>query len=111
MTRSFFRSLALSLLLVSSTFARSAVAEEKREVPDYDGREQPTRARDVLLWGPRVVFAPAYVVSEYLLRRPVGFVIAGAERAGLPTLLYDLFTFGPGQKGGLIPTAYVDFGF
>jgi hypothetical protein len=110
MSPSFFRPI-LFLLALALAFSRPATAEEKREVPDYDGRERPTRARDVLLWGPRVVLAPAYFVSEYLVRRPVGFAIAGAERAGLPTLLYDVFTFGPRQEGGLIPTAYVDFGF
>jgi hypothetical protein len=111
MLRPLLRSLALALTLLLSPFVRTASAEEKREVPDYDGRERPTRARDVLLWGPRVVLAPAYFVSEFVLRRPLGFAIAGAERAGLPTMFYDLFTFGPRQQGGLVPSAYVDFGF
>jgi hypothetical protein len=105
------RSFALILAVVLLLLPRAASAEEKRELPDYDGLDRPIRARDVLLWGPRVVLAPAYVVSEYVLRRPLGFALASAERAGLPTLFYDLFTFGPEQQGGLIPTAYVDFGF
>jgi hypothetical protein len=111
MPRTILRSLSFVLALALFLAGRTARSEEKRELPDYDGRERPTRARDVLLWGPRVVLAPAYFVSEFVLRRPIGFAIAGAERAGLPTLLYDLFTFGPRQQGGLIPTAYVDFGF
>lgn len=111
MSRSLFRPAIVLLVLALSLVARVGRAEQKREVPDYDGRERPTRARDVLLWGPRVVLAPAYFVSEYLVRWPLGLAIAGAERAGLPTLLYDVFTFGPKRQGGLIPTAYVDFGF
>ncbi len=105
----------VSLLLLgacASFVAPAARAEERREVPDYDGRgEPPATPGDVLLWGPRVVFAPVYFVSEFVIRRPLGFVIAGAERAGLPALLYDLFTFGPDRRAGFFPTAYLDFGF
>ncbi|HEX6275577.1 MAG TPA: BamA/TamA family outer membrane protein [Polyangiaceae bacterium] len=90
----------------------SARADEKRDVPDYDGRgEPPTTTGDVLLWGPRVLLAPPYLVSEYLLRRPFGFVIAGAERSGLPIMVYDFFTFGPDNKAGIFPTAFLQFGF
>jgi hypothetical protein len=106
------RLVSLLVLGACASFGAPAAAEERREVPDYDGRgEPPTTPGDVLLWGPRVVFAPAYVVSEYVIRRPLGFVIAGAERAGLPGLLYDLFTFGPDRQAGFFPTAYLDFGF
>jgi hypothetical protein len=105
------RSFTLVLAVALSLFPRATLAAENRELPDYDGRDRPTRARDVLLWGPRVALAPAYFVSEYVLRRPIGFALAGAERAGLPALLYDFFTFGPRRQGGLFPTAYVDFGF
>jgi hypothetical protein len=57
------------------------------------------------------LFSPLYFVSEYLLRRPLGLLIAGAERAGLPALLYDTFAFGPDHKAGIVPTGFVDFGF
>ncbi len=84
----------------------------KRAVPDYDGRgDEPTTAGNVLLWGPRIVLAPLYLVSEFLIRRPLGWAIAGAERAGLPAALYDIFAFGPNHDAGFFPTAYVDFGF
>src|SRR6185503_12144897 len=117
------RTLLPALILSLGCFlARTAVAEEKRpdqdesdderEEPDYDGRgKAPTTTGDVLLWGPRIVLAPAYFVSEYLLRRPIGFLIAGAERVGLPVLIYDFFTFGPDHKVGIFPTVFVDFGF
>jgi hypothetical protein len=84
---------------------------EKRTLPDYGGREEPTTTGDVLLWGPRIVLAPVYALSEYVIRRPLGWAIGGAERAGLPATLYDLFTFGPNHQAGVFPTAFVDLGF
>jgi hypothetical protein len=52
-----------------------------------------------------------YVVSEYVIRVPLGAGITAAERANLPTTLYNFFTFGPDHKVGFIPIALVDFGF
>lgn len=84
----------------------------KREVPDYDGRGgRPTRPGDVLLWGPRVVLFPLYVVSEFVVRRPLGWLISSAERAQVPAALYNFFTFGPDHNAGIIPVAFLDFGF
>lgn len=85
--------------------------DDEREVPDYDGRGDRTTTGDVLLWGPRVLLAPPYFVTEFVIRRPLGWAIAGAERAGLPAALYDFFAFGPDHKAGFFPTAYLDFGF
>jgi hypothetical protein len=82
----------------------------KREVPDYDGRPEPTTAGDVLLWVPRIVLSPLYLVSEFVVRRPLGFLLTAAERAQLPSFLYDLFTFGPDHNAGLLPVAFLDFG-
>jgi hypothetical protein len=106
--------LSLALLaLVGSLLSDAPVgATEKRKLPNYDGRgDPPVSAGDVLLWVPRVVLAPPYLVTEYVLRRPLGWAIAGAERAGLPAALYDFFAFGPDHKAGFAPTAFVDFGF
>ncbi|MET0591965.1 MAG: hypothetical protein ABW133_04650, partial [Polyangiaceae bacterium] len=89
-----------------------ASAANKRKLPDYDGRgKEPTTTGDVLLWIPRVILAPPYLVSEYVLRRPIGWAIAGAERAGWPAAVYDFFTFGPEHNAGFAPTAFIDFGF
>jgi hypothetical protein len=103
----------LALLLSCSGLAGSAsAASEKRPIPDYDGRgEPPTTPGDVLLWGPRILLLPPYFVSEYILRRPLGYAIAGAERSGLPAFLYDVFTFGPDRNAGVFPTGFIDFGF
>lgn len=84
----------------------------KRELPDFDGRgEPPTTAGDVLLWVPRVVFAPFYFVSEFVIRRPLAWLITTAERKQWPTAIRDFFLFGPDKKAGIVPTAFLDFGF
>lgn len=93
--------------------ASTAAGESpKRAMPDYDGRgEGPTTAGDVLLWIPRVIFSPLYLVTEYLLRRPLGWLIATAEREQWPSAIRNLFLFGPDKKAGVVPTAFLDFGF
>jgi hypothetical protein len=105
-----FRLSACLLALVLAVMP--AAAAQKRKLPDYDGRgPAPVTLGDVLLWVPRVLLAPPYFVSEYIIRRPLGAAIAGAERAGWPGALYDFFTFGPDHNAGFAPTVLVDFGF
>lgn len=103
--------LALCALLALAAVAHAQEDREKREVPDYDGREEQTTAGDVLIWIPRVALSPLYLVSEFVVRRPIGFLITEAERSNVPELLYNLFTWGPDHKIGLTPIAFVDFGF
>jgi hypothetical protein len=87
-------------------------ASPKRPLPDYDGRKPPpTTPGDVLLWVPRVLLFPPYLVAEYLIRKPLGWVISTAEREEVPSWLYDFFTFGSEHQAGVVPTAYVDFDF
>lgn len=94
--------------------ARAEDEEEppKRPVPDYDGRGGPRKTPgEKALIVPRILLSPAYFVSEYLVRRPLGFVITAAEKAELPSALYDFFAFGPDHSAGIVPTFYLDFGF
>ncbi|HMJ12704.1 MAG TPA: hypothetical protein VK524_14885, partial [Polyangiaceae bacterium] len=87
-------------------------ADEKRPVPNYDGREEePTDAGDVLIWVPRIALSPLYLVSEFVVRRPIGWLVTAAERERLPALLVDFFTFGPERNIGIVPTGLIDFGF
>jgi hypothetical protein len=112
--RSRSRASSAWLFALSSLLAGAAEAAEppKRELPDYDGRGgEPKTAGDHAALALRILLSPLYLVSEYLVRRPIGTLIAGAERAGLPGLLYDFFTFGPDHGAGIIPVAFVDFGF
>jgi hypothetical protein len=91
--------------------ARPIDARAKRETPDYDGRgEEATTAADTLLWVPRIVFAPLYFTSEYLVRRPLGWVVSRAEQARVPQKLEYVFTFGRKEQDiGLIPSWLIDF--
>ena len=86
--------------------------DEKRKLPDYGNRgKDPTTFGDVAIWVPRIVLSPVYLVTEYGIRWPLGHLIAAAERANVPDLLYNFFFFGPDHKAGIAPVAFVDFGF
>lgn len=96
----------------ASVSEKPLVSGEKRETPDYDGRgDEPTSAGEVALWVPRVALFPAYLASEYLVRKPLGFVVTSAEQGRWIQELTDFFTFGPENNIGIVPTALVDFGF
>ncbi len=79
------------------------------EAPDADGR--PADEGAGLLWVPRIVFAPLYAFNEYVIRRPVGWLVTTAEKNRWPTFFIDLFTFDEERQVGLVPTAIFDFGF
>lgn len=85
---------------------------ERREVPSYDGRE-PAGASfgEALLWVPRVTLFPVHVVTEYVVRRPIGAFMVAAERGRWIQEVSDFFTFGPSNNIGVVPTALLDFGF
>lgn len=80
-----------------------------REVPDYDGRERaPSTAARKLLWIPRVLFAPLYFLTEYVLRRPLSRLSRLAEQSTSDPLRF--FVFGKNQQAAIAPTLLVDFG-
>jgi hypothetical protein len=92
--------------------ADSATVSPKRRVPDYDGRGRaPTTLGDVLVWIPRVLLSPVYLVSEYVLRWPLSIAVPAAESADWPRKVYDFFTFGPEHKAGFTPIGLVEFNF
>jgi hypothetical protein len=93
----------------SPTSAPVRGPEDDRELPDYDGRPEPTTASDVLLWVPRVVLFPLYVVSEYVVRLPLGWLVTTAEREKWPALFIDFFTFND-RQAGVVPTFLIDLG-
>ncbi len=103
------RSRGLTALLVALALVGSASvasAAPKRAVPDYDGRaEAPATAGEVLLWVPRTLLSPAYLASEFLLRRPLGLLVTEMERAGLLDGVFADSDF------AVLPTFVVDFGF
>lgn len=82
---------------------------DRRPLPDYDGRPESTSFGAAVAWVPRVLLFPAYVVSEYALRRPLGWLVSTAELEHWPTLVLDFFTFRDRQIG-LLPVFLVDVG-
>jgi hypothetical protein len=101
--------LALGIALASLP---ARAEPQKRPLPDYDGRSgAPSSPERKALWVPRVLLSPLYFVSEYLVRRPLGAAITAAEKAELPAALYDFFAFGPDHSAGVVPIAFLDFGF
>jgi hypothetical protein len=103
----------VALALGTSTARAEEPPEpEPRPVPDYDGRgEPPTTAGDVALWVPRVLLSPLYLVSEFVVRRPLGWLIIAIEREKVPETLLNLFQFGPNNEIAIVPTALIDLGF
>jgi len=94
--------------------ATKAPAENppRRDVPNYRQLDpEPTTAGDVLIWVPRVVLLPAYLVTEYALRAPVGGLSTVAEKNNWAGSLYDFFAFGPNHSGGILPTFSFNTGF
>ena len=84
----------------------------KRPLPDYDGRGGPRQTpgqRALII--PRVVLFPAYLLSEYVVRRPLGAAITYVERAGWPAAVIDFLALGESHPLGVLPFALVDFGF
>lgn len=105
----FIASLLLALL-VSPASAREP-AQPDRVVPDYDGRpDAPPTPGQRALWVPRVILAPVWVVNEFVLRRPLEFLVLAAERGDAIQKLRYALTFGSGGRVGLVPTALFDFG-
>jgi len=99
------RLLAVLLLLVCA--AAHADDVPKRPTPDYSGRgPEPTTPGDVLIWVPRVIFAPVYLVTEYLIRRPMRALVVWVEDVKLVENAFDFF--GIGKPLGFVPTFYFD---
>lgn len=88
-----------------------ARADDKRPTPDFDGRGNPDADADSwALWIPRALLAPAYLVHEYAIRRPLGALVTHAERSRWISEIHDLITFGSREQYMIIPTAFYDFG-
>src|ERR1700733_4517722 len=113
--RRFVSGVLFALALATTALEKPALAADdppKRPLPNYDGRgEPPTTAGDVALWVPRIVLSPLYLVSEYVIRRPLGALISTAERHQWAPAIIDFFTFGEEHKAGIVPTAFLEYNF
>jgi hypothetical protein len=83
---------------------------EKRETQDYDGRTDESTAAEDALWIPRVLFFPLWVVTEYVVVRPLSYLGHVIESDPEVSGLVQSILFAPSTIG-IIPTAFVEFGF
>ena len=87
----------------------------KRDRPEYDGVPKRTTVGQALLWVPRVILFPLFVVSEYVIRKPIGAAVTGIEK----NLILEKFRHyttigerdGEGVYAGVNPIARFDSGF
>lgn len=84
--------------------------QERRPLPDYGAPPPNTPWPARLLWLPRILLAPAYVLSD-LVSKPVAALVIVAEKHRWRFRLYDFFTFGKENQVGVFPTGRIDTGF
>ena len=98
-------------LLLQAANAR-AEPTPKRPLPNYDGRGgAPQTPAQKALWVPRVLLFPAYLVSEYVVRRPLAAGVTYAEKSGWPAAISDFLALNEVHPVGVVPFFMVDFGF
>ena len=98
--------------LVPPEDAPLADGTRERTPPDYRGQKPPpTTTGDVLIWGPRVILFPVYLVTNYVVRAPVGGLATAAEKDSWGQSVFNFFAFGPDHKGGIFPVFSFNAGF
>jgi hypothetical protein len=84
----------------------------RRALPAYRGRPPaPAGVGDVLWWVPRVLLFPAYLVTDFVVRRPLGALTVAVEGANSAGTTAGELSFGTGSRSGLVPTARFDTDF
>jgi hypothetical protein len=107
---SFRRFISAVVILLVACFAGDALAEEKRPPQDYGRPPEATTIGDVLAWPVRVVLFPFYLINEFILRRPIGWIVVTVEKNRVLETVQDFFTFGPRNEVTIYPSALFDFG-
>ena len=97
-------------VLAAALLGRTADAADKRKKQDYGGPPRPTTAGDVVAWPARVVLFAPFVVNEFVLRRPIGFLVRKAESGAWIEKFEDAVSFGPRKQFTILPSALFDFG-
>lgn len=97
-------------LLVWSAFLRSAQADERlvRDSEYYRGRAHRATIDEVLLWVPRTLAFPLYLVAEHGLRRPVRDLVALVQDQRLLAWAYRITH--PVPNFSWTPSLVIDFG-
>ncbi|MFO0662780.1 MAG: BamA/TamA family outer membrane protein [Polyangiaceae bacterium] len=89
----------------------ASVPTPRKQVVSFDGREPEAPSfGESMLWVPRVVLSPVYVVTEFGIRRPVEGVANFFERYQIRSAVWNVVTFGSNGRFGIVPSAFVDFG-
>jgi hypothetical protein len=84
----------------------------QRTPPDYRGQKPPpTTTGEVLIWGPRVILFPVYLVTNYVIRAPVGGLATVSEKDNWGQSVFNFFAFGPDHKYGIFPIFLFNYGF
>ena len=63
------------------------------------------------MWVPRVILFIPWVGYEFLVRRPVGWVVRKLEHSRTPRAIFRALFMGIPTGPGITPLAYYDFGF
>ena len=63
------------------------------------------------MWIPRVVLFPAYVVTDFVVRRSLGAVTRILEGVHTPDGPASELSFGTGKRSGIVLTAHFDTDF
>lgn len=85
----------------------------RRRAPDYAGRPAPPATLgERLAWIPRVALFPLRVVVDYVIRRPLGWLVTKAEHSkGFRKFVRYIFREVKEANPLIYPVALVDFGF
>ncbi len=62
------------------------------------------------LWVPRILLYPVYLLTEYVIRKPLGLLVTTAERDKWVAAIQDFLTFDKDHKVGFTPSFFLDFG-
>ena len=98
-----------SIVCTGLVWLTTTHAATKRR-PQEHGSAPASAVGPALLWVPRVVLFPLWLVSEYVVRQPVGALTRAAEREQWPERVIGLFTFGDRHQITLFPSVLFDFG-
>lgn len=104
------RLVSAAALLLLASITGDALADDKRPAQDYGRPKEGTTAGDVLAWPARVVLFPLFLINEFILRRPLGFLVTTVEKHRVIETVQDFFTFGPRNEVTIYPSALFDFG-
>ncbi len=89
-------------------------AIQRRPVPDYGRPPERTDAADILLWVPRVIFFPVYLLFEYGVRVPLGWLLRAIELSHIDSIFSHGMTQTESEHPSLwrfSPIFRFDYGF